>query len=142
MIEIVPFKAEHVLEIEQQEQLLNELAHVPQEYYKRLELKKWQYTIKIHNKIQACCGVVEFWKNRAECWAMIDKCSGSTFLPLTRTILKIYDSIDCDRIEATVRCDFKAANRFAKLLGFNLEVNEMKKYGVDGSSYALYAKVR
>lgn len=45
------------------------------------------------------------------------------------------------RIEAVVKCEFKAGHRWARFLGFELEAPRMSKWGDDGTDYALYARV-
>lgn len=45
------------------------------------------------------------------------------------------------RFQMTIREDFKAAAKWAESLGFECEGN-LKMYGVDGSNYLLYARVK
>lgn len=45
------------------------------------------------------------------------------------------------RLQMTVREDFPAAIKWAKALGFHCE-GRLKQYGVDGSDYLLFARVK
>lgn len=142
MIKILPFKAEHISQIKQQNHDLIELQDFGLAHYRKFEGLKWQWSIEIDGEIKACCGCVEYWKDRGEVWAMIDRRSGPKFLPMVRALKDLFNQIDCQRIEVTVISNFIQAHRLVKILGFTLEAPLMKKYGITGWDYSLYSRVK
>jgi hypothetical protein len=141
-ITILTFKAEHILQIRQQQHDIIELQGFTQEHYKKIEALPHQWSISVDGVIKACGGIVLYWKGRGEAWAMIGDDTRKDFVGIIRAIKKILSITDCDRIEATVIKDFKAGHRLVKLLGFDLEAQTMRKYGIKGWDYSLYARVK
>jgi hypothetical protein len=142
MLEIVKFEPEHIEMIKQQDHDSLELGSIGKEQYKAVAMLNDSYTFKFEDRVLACAGLVEYWKNRSEVWAVIDINSGDKFLPMVRAFKHLIHSHNCSRIEATVIKDFKQAHRLVRLLGFELEATLMRKYGVTGLDYSLYARVK
>lgn len=142
MLEVVKFSAIHCLQLRKQPQQILELADLKFEHYVAAEKLPYSWSILVDGFPMACVGVSEYWKHRGEAWALIDVHSGKHFVPIVRAMKRILDIIDCDRIEATIQKDFKQAHRLVKLLGFELEAETMRKYGVTGLDYSLYARVK
>jgi hypothetical protein len=142
MLEVVRFSAIHSLQIRKQPQQELELGDIPFHYYVAAQALPHSYTILIDGKPMACVGVADKWYGRGECWALIDNYSGKHFVSIIRAMKRILDIITTERLEMTVQRDFKQAHRLAKLLGFELEADCMRKYGVTGLDYSLYARVK
>lgn len=142
MIEVKKFKASDVLRLKMQEEQHFELKDLPYEYYTSAQNLKHSYTIFVDDQPMACVGVSPYWKNRGEVWAIIDKEVGGLFFGIIRKMKELLSNVDMDRIEATIQKDFKQGHRLAKLMGFQLEAETMKKYGENGLDYSLYARVR
>lgn len=142
MVKIIKFKAEHIYFIKMQDHDSIELKNISVDFYKQAENLKHSYTIIVNGIISACVGIVEYWSGRGEVWAIIDKLSGKYFVSIVRSMKKLLQSLDFNRIEATVIKDFEQGHRLVKLLGFELEANCMRKYGVTGLDYALYARLK
>lgn len=142
MVEVVKFQASHVLRLKMQEKQHLELKDLPYEYYVSAQNLKHSYTIMIGEQPYACVGVSPYWKNRGEVWAIIDREVGYFFLAIIRKMKELLAAVDLDRIEATIEKDFKQGHRLAKLMGFELEAETMRKYGENGLDYSLYARVK
>lgn len=100
------------------------------------------YTLKVNGKAVVCAGVIEHWPGRGEAWAVLDKECSKYFRIVHKTVLMYLDMAPFERIEATVIGTFDKGHRWAESLGFVCEAPTMRKYGVTGIDYALYAKVR
>ena len=141
MIEVIPFRAEHI------EQVLENAA---QQYLKvwlkpgELEALEgpWAYSGVSDGKVVACAGMVQQWHGRAPAWAYMSALSGKEMLAITRAVKRGFEVCPWDRIEAVVNCEFEAGHRWAKVLGFEMEAERMKKYRPDGGDCALYSRVR
>ena len=93
-----------------------------------------------------CCGgVIEQWKGRAQAWFLFaHDASRYDLLFATREMQAILFALDragiFTRIEATVRTDFAAGHRWAKMFGMKAE-GVMQKYDQWGFDHVLYARV-
>lgn len=142
MLEVVKFNAIHSIQLRMQPQQALELADLKFEHYLAAEKLPYSWSILVDGQPMACVGVTPYWQGRGEAWALIDVHSGKHFVPLIRAMKRILSLIDCDRIEATIQRDFEQAHRLVKLLGFEIEADCMRKYGVTGLDYSLYARVK
>lgn len=142
IVNVLTFKAEHILQIKRQSHDLIELQDFTIEHFRKFEPLPWQWSIEVDGVIKACCGVVSYWQGRGEAWAMIDQTAGVHMIGLVRALKRIFATIDCTRVEATVIANFEAGHRLVKLLGFDLEAPLMRKYGNKGWDYSLYARVK
>ncbi len=141
MLEIRKFAAEDIKKIRLQNHDLLELNKLPDSFYKAVEPLE-SYSIFLGDKPIACVGIVQYWTGRGEVWAVIDRESGASFISLVRALEKLLSKSECTRIEATVIKQFVNGHRLAKILGFDMEASTMKKYGVTGLDYSLYARVK
>ena len=96
----------------------------------------------VHNgEPVACGGYVTQWPGRHVCWMFMNYVAGPHMLSITRAVIKKLDAIS-GRLELTVRCDFRAGHRWAKMLGFLVETQTMKAYGPEGEDHTLYVRYR
>lgn len=142
MVSVERFKADHINLIKKQSHDVIELRNFTEDQFKYAESLSHSYTIFVKGKAAACVGVAEYWRHRGEAFAFISADSGPHFLPIVRTMKRLIDGVDCDRIEATVIKSFKQGHRLVRLLGFELEADLMRKYGLTGLDYSLYARVK
>lgn len=140
-IEVIRFKAEHILDINQQDHDSNTLDGLNIENYRFAEKQEHSYTILANGIAVACFGAIVLWKNRAEAWAIIDKFSGKYFISIVKIMKRTIDLYGYKRLEAAVQLDFEQGHRLVKILGFDLEAPLMRKYGITGLDYSLYSRV-
>ena len=88
-----------------------------------------------------CGGLIEMWPGRYHCWAFLNDNSAKHMLWITRAVLDKLGGIE-GRIEMTVRRDFKAGHRWAKLLGFSVEnaPGILEKFGPMGEDHIAYVR--
>lgn len=143
MIEVSKFKAEDVKAINKQPLDAEEHDCLTDRHFELVEQHhKETYTLRINGRIVACFGLVPYWEGRAEAWAIIDKDCKHEFVALFKTMKRMIHDSPVPRIEATINKNFREGHRWIKLLGFELEAPTMKKYGVKGHDYSLYARVK
>lgn len=85
-------------------------------------------------------GTLEQWPGRHMAWASLGAETRRHMLTVTRAA---YETVHRPRgrVEMTVRADFSAGHRWAKLLGFFIETPVMHKYGPDGKDHVGYALI-
>jgi hypothetical protein len=86
-------------------------------------------------------GVISQWAGRGIAWAFLSDIGPRDFLMIHRAVERFLDNCGFNRVEISVDCDFPAAHRWARLLGFEMEANCMRGYGPDGRDCALYARL-
>ena len=86
-----------------------------------------------------CGGTLQQWPGRHLAWALIDVKAAPHMLFITRATRKFFDEIQ-GRIEFTVRCDFPAGHKFARLLGFQVETPLLKAYGPEKEDHVGYVR--
>lgn len=141
MMTIVPYKAEHLLEMVLQPEQEYALPYVTPAHALALE-GEYAFTALVGGKPIAVGGVKELWKGRALCWTFIARDAGGHFTELHRAVKRLLEIVPYRRLEAEARCDFPQGHRWLKMLGFTMEAERMRAYQVDGEDYALYARVR
>ena len=90
----------------------------------------------------AAGGVFTQWNRHGIAWLMAATEAGPEMLRLTRFTRGLFQVSPYDRISITVRCDFAAGHRWARLLGMVLECERMVQYDPAGRDCALYAWIR
>jgi hypothetical protein len=86
-----------------------------------------------------CAGTIEQWRGRRTCWAYLNKDTGPNMRWITRRCKEHLDAIP-GRLEFTVRQDFAAGHRWAKLLGFEVETPLLVAYGPEGEDHVGYVR--
>ena len=142
MTEVVKFKADHAFQINMQDHDLVELSSFKREHFEAMASRRHSYTILVNGVVRACIGLVEYWNNRGELWAIIDRSVKHEFVSIVRAMKRLLDESDVARMEAIVNVGFVQGHRLVKLLGFELEAPLMRKYGVTGLDCSLYARVK
>lgn len=86
----------------------------------------------------ACGGLIRLWERRHTCWARLSMESSKYMLPITRHVKQLIAVPG--RTEFTVRADFAAGNRWAKLLGFKIETPCLEHFGPEGEDHVGYVR--
>ena len=142
MIEIVKFKAEHIQMLREQDATAYLTAYITPEHEKQLETCTHAYTGIVNGRVVTCAGVIEYWHDRGEAWAIMDRTFGQDFLPIHRAVKRFLDLVPYRRIEAVVDYEFVNGHRWVKMLGFRVEAERMKAYLPRGRDATLYARIR
>ena len=141
MMIVIPYKADHlkVLMIQEAQQYMQ--VYISEADTKALE-QGHAYTGFKNGTVLICAGVMPIWKGRGLAWAYVAQQAGRHMVELTKNVKRVLDTLPFNRIEAAVDVDFKPGHRWARLLGFELEVERMRKFRPDGGDSALYARVK
>ena len=107
----------------------------------------WSFKIATGKKSHpiAVCGLRKIRDGVAEAWLVGSKSLSNHSLFVTKSVALIlleHQEVQKEfhRIQATVRADWKTANRWVKLLGFDHE-GYMRQYGSNREDYIRYARV-
>lgn len=141
-LRIEKLKAEHIAELFKEEAAKKFAAHITPWHAKGLEESNLCYTAFMDDKIVACGGAVEYWKNRGEAWIIFGKTFTGNFILLQRAAREFIHRCPLKRLEASVVLGFDKGHRWIKSLGFKLETPLAKSYTQDGEDCALYSRVR
>lgn len=87
----------------------------------------------------ACGGTVQIWPGRHSAWAYMGPITAPHMVVITRYALECLARAK-GRIEMTVRVDFEAGHRWAKMLGFKVETPVMPFYGPGGEAHSAYVR--
>lgn len=142
MTKVEKFKAAHLKEIQEQDAMAYLGEFITAEMAAALERCRHSYTIRVAGRAVACVGLVEFWAERAEAWAIIDRNCKREFLRIHRTVEELLKMCAGRRIEAVVDIGFDAGHRWMELLGFKIEAPLMRAYRPNGGHCSLYARVK
>lgn len=143
MIDVVPFKAEHLNYIRKNGMFDKKLqSHFTDEDSKAIEAHGGVYTIVDNGNPVMVGGILEYWKERAEAWVIFGQPQRKHFLKIFNVIKRFLSMTFLRRIEMVVACDFPEGHRMAKLLGFTVECERMKYYLPCGSDAALYVRIQ
>lgn len=137
MINVVPYKQEHLVEImtsgtQESCGFFDEITH------------QNVVTLLYNGHPIAILGAVELLRGLFQMWALVSKNVTQTpkeFHKTTKTLLEYFMTTrQVRRAQVSVNTDFDMGWRWARKLGFKCE-GIMRKYGVDGKDYWLFAKV-
>lgn len=87
----------------------------------------------------ACAGLVEQWRGRYTGWAYVAR-GTLRHMPWITPTAEALIAAKPGRVEFTVRVDFPAGQRWARLLGFHVETPLLKKYGPEGEDHIGYVR--
>lgn len=94
------------------------------------------------NKCIAAAGVTPRWNGVAVAWAILDVEAGPFLPQITRRCRAMLDAAPFRRIEATAACNFPEADRWLRMLGFELETPWSEGYTPDGQDVAIYKRMK
>lgn len=87
-----------------------------------------------------CAGTWRQWADRHVAWAYLGDHCGPHMRWITNAVLENISRIK-GRIELTVRADYEAGHRWAKMLGFSVETPLLAQYGPEGEDHVGYVRV-
>lgn len=90
----------------------------------------------------ACAGLAPLDRGgKFMAWAYVSALvTAASFIRLHHLARGYLARVNARRVEMVVDCDFPAAHRWARALGFQLEAARMRRYDIDGRDCALYAR--
>ena len=138
---IVPFKAEHLMDLQLQESQQFCGPAVSPQYAMYLE-GEFSFTALDGDKVLCVGGVTAIWDNRAIAWMLVDGSAGKHFVEIHKAAKRMLDMVPYARVEADTPCEFEAGHKWLKMLGFQLEAERMRAHRIDGGDSALYARVK
>lgn len=87
-----------------------------------------------------CGGTLKQWEGRHTGWAILNADTGKHMITVTRRARRIMGEAK-GRVECTVRQDFAAGQRWARMLGFEIETYALKQYGPEGEDHIGYVRI-
>lgn len=136
MIQVMPFRFEHVDQIKGQP---DQVFMKPTEM---VHLEGHQgFSGFVGDECMGCMGVVRIWPKRYHAWAYLSSSTGPYMLEITRKTRGFLKSLGDCRVEASVLADFDKGQRFARLVGMTLETPEPMRNYIKGKSAYLYSWV-
>lgn len=88
-------------------------------------------------------GLYEIWRERAYAWALLGEDAGPHMVSLTRAIRSQLGEAPFARIEMVVEKDFRAASRWAVMLGFQLETPvALRRFLPSGRDAWIYSRIK
>ena len=92
-------------------------------------------------KVVGCAGLVHQWSGRAIAWALLDRNCAYAMLGVHRATQRFLTECGVRRVEAYVDPNFRAAKKWALMLGFEYE-GLMNCFTPDGRPSILFARIR
>lgn len=139
MPDIKPYKKEHVFQIK----VPYDLTDVSMDALSN-DKDIVGYTLVEDDVILAIGGVHNMWRGVGEAWLVISKFGFDKPHTIAKWTNIMFDVLQEEhkysRVQAAVSMQDETALRFVKWMGFE-EEGIMRKFGLDGSDYARYAKV-
>jgi|SRR5882672_7049306 len=88
-------------------------------------------------------GMIPMGPKLGHVWAALAAEAGAHMLALHRATERFMSTLQPQRLEATVEQGFRPGCRWLELMGFECETpNGMRRYGEDGATHLLFARVR
>ena len=138
---IVPFQPEHLTAIRlQPAQIALQPTLMQSGYGPALQAAGPCYSALVDDEVIACAGFYPQWEGRAIVWALISASAGRHFFALHKAVLRGFKLQGFRRLETAVVVGFTEGERWARMLGFELE-GRMRGYMPDGTDCDLYARI-
>lgn len=87
-----------------------------------------------------CAGMMQQWKGRHTAWAYVARGTLPHMAWITEETRKRIAAVP-GRVEFTVRKDFRAGQRWAKALGFEVEAPLLRAFGPQGEDHVGFVRV-
>jgi hypothetical protein len=139
--DVVPFKRWHYAWLADQGPAVDQIGDLAmnKEVLATLEAHN-TWTGVVEGEPIAVAGTMLLWPGRHMAWAHMTPATGPHMLWITQATLKNLEQVK-GRVELTVRADFIAGHRWAKMLGFLIETPCLKQYGPTGEDHVGYARI-
>jgi hypothetical protein len=139
MMIVIPFRAEHYVALDVQPSQEYVRDYISEEVVKGLETQN-SFTCMEADKALACFGWTQVYPTRAVVWALISASAGPHFVGMTRIAKRLVDGLAFRRLEMEVDYEFEQGHRWAKMLGFTLEVERLRGARIDGGDNSIYVR--
>lgn len=100
------------------------------------------YAAYVGNVCIAAAGVTPRWNGVAVAWAVLSVEAGPFLPSITKRCRAMLDAAPFRRIEATAACNFPEAERWLRMLGFELETPWAEGYTPDGQDVAIFKRMK
>lgn len=143
-----PFQPWHLEKMAPQSEQLPEvelLRNITPDQWSKITRQGLTFSAIDGDRIIFCCGLIPKWHGRAQGWTVFaDNITRREMLfihRMSKILLEQWQSSEeFRRIETTVRAEFDAGHRWAKMLGFHPE-GLMSLYDPLGRAYVLYSRI-
>lgn len=143
-MEIVPFKAEHVVALKGRLQPMQRDVdkNCNMEFGAQMESIGNTWTALHDGVVLGCGGAFPMWEGRAHLWTYLSEDIGRHMLAVTREIPRKLKEMGFVRYEAEVSAYFPQAQRWVRILGFHCETpHGMEAFFPDQTKGYMFSKV-
>jgi RimJ/RimL family protein N-acetyltransferase len=137
-VNIIPFRPEHLAQINLQERQRRTISHMTPEWLLVLAQGGPAVSAVVDDRIIGSAGIVVQSEHVGFLWGAISQDAGAYFLQLHRAAVRLLDVPQLQRIEAVTEVDFPAGRRWLELLGFECE-GRIPGDGPNGDDHYRYA---
>ena len=141
MVEIVPFKPEHLAALRLQGAQAASQPQLTRGHGEDLaSLPGAAYTALADGRPIACAGIIRVWEGRGYAWSYLSEEALSRFKDVHRAVLKALRACRLPRVEMAVNPQHPAAKRWAWHLGFDFECLA-RKWAPDGRDMEIWVRI-
>lgn len=133
---------EHLALIKPQGGNVMEKAYFLQPGFEYMVKDNFAISAWAEHRCVCAAGIVPIYKHRATAWALMGEDAGPYLRQITQKVRQALDVSPYPRIEMQVNYDFRAGHRWAKMLGFEVEAERMRKSGIYGHDETLYVRIK
>lgn len=137
----IPFLKEHLEMIDPQAYQSGVLSKIDDDHLLLVE-KEYSFSIVDGESVIACGGIAKVSDGRGVAWAYMGNRLSDKMVGVTRIAKTFLAKSNFHRIEAHVECDFLNGHRWAKALGFSIELDRMRAFTDSKKDCSLYSIVR
>lgn len=142
-IEYMPLKQAHLRYIPAQEGRISDSAFYNHPGNKDIIENNPGLSAWVNHRCIAGFGIVDMGiPGRYVAWAFISRDAGPHLLKIVRKLRFLLDNHPYHRVEMHVACDFPNGHKLARLVGFEVEAQRMRKSGIRKEDQTLYARVK
>lgn len=137
---LVPFRRWHYNWLVEQGEPGDHVVHLPEGVLAQLETQD-SWTAVVDNDPVAAGGLVQHWPGRFLAWTYMGPRTAQHMRWLTRLVREHLKDKQ-GRFEMTVRADFRPGQRWAEMLGFQVETPVLRQYGPSGEDHIGYVRIQ
>lgn len=144
MIELtyMPCAVEHLKLIQPVKGLEHEQAVFLSPQYEHIFKNNFSMSAWAGNKCVCAAGICPIYSHKAIAWALMSKDAGPYMRQITAKVKSFLAMDKTPRIEMLVAADFKAGNKWAKLLGMTQEGPARRMHGPNGEDEIMYVRIK
>ena len=141
---IEKFDIHHIKEFELRPEDKGRLINEDPSKWEQIAYKSIAHSFYHDDSLIFCGGIMLHYAGFGEAWLLCspkaETLPAEVFRLVKRALEKIIKENKLFRVQATVRCDWKQAQRFVRDLGFIPE-GVLHKYGMDQSNYIMFGRI-